>query len=1212
MITDVRAYTRLQTEFEPRYVIRTQANEVFVSAAGTPISATTLAGTSDGVFLIPFRPAQSPDPWMYIAAREDYQKISSPDALDNVDARNVGLQEPQQPPQAAPTELGLVEFSGVATDWTNSGTAGAITDSFRTVDTIGDLIEDPVFASRWSIEVADDKFYQVAQTVYFDIYYNVLSVIQDVIAPVNSGSGIDIAAIFYRSGSSGAAVVVLDQNAISSNVPGSAVTPISDSILTDPVLAGLRRGALISISGGAGTETVLVLSVTKGPTGQFSFECSTTLTFVAGDTVTGLPTIVTENPTLNSGSTGEPIFSKSLNFSISGSGVANIQQALATNPFTTDLETGSGLVQTVQLDDYLNFAINLSDPSKLTVGRIIFNVGDTVDYVTEFYYAEFTAADLIRNLPPSSQPSQVGSTVPTFEEFVRATIGNVGGPEYTEKVIQNIVTGEGFPFGNQHDKFLSEYNKLYGNVSSPTFDSDTTIYPASSWVVIQIPIRSLTHGGTNQTKSLADCNGVRVQLQMTDAITAMVSCFWVGGGGQPDVGRVGIPYYYCARGRDSRTGVKSNPSPATRYGVSPRRQQVLVQITDSVGDPQMDTWDFYRYGGTLTNWLYVGSIPNTGLYGTDEFTDNLFDLAIATSGFLERDNFEPWPSIDLPFELNGTAVVVGTILQLTFTGASDVPDNILRWLPGTLLLVDSTAFTLYTRPVQISALVYRIETAECMGAFTPTTVKSNEPILARQRLSSVFGPDAAGTVFGCGDPLRPGTLSYAKSYNPDSVPDAYNREIVQPSEPLIGGIIIDGVASVASSARWWDLYPQFGGAAGADRYQPVERGVGRGLGAPYAFCTDGKRVFFVAKDGIWYKEGSSGASMTEQALRNIFPHEGVPGRDYTYAGITVYAPDYTRSQTFRLSFAKGYLYFDYEDSTGTRRTLVCDTTKEVPAWSVDDYADPITCHYWLEGPENDTTAVSDSYPVLVMGDENDRFYVQRDLTNDNGVPIDGAVATFEYDGGDVRADQFWGDGMVDALPLSGLTVTPISDKIASGAATTVPASTTRERSVIHSAGIERKTLGYLTQWTDDFDYIYVEGFPTTLYAWQPLYQAVPLRVFTWKTQGTSFGLQGYFHIREVLSAYRSTAPVTLTITTYDGQDPATIILPSTNDEERKILFPFSANKGLLYFFQGESTEPWYPYFDAWEFHIGQWGRTDAYRIYADVEAPKGIGRSIDN
>lgn len=1197
MITDIRAYAALNTSSLPRFLVRNSANLVVLDTGAT---AATLAGTSFGVFFVPFRPAQSPDPWMYVAAQQDYQKLSVPDVADVVTQRNVGLAEPTLPPEAAPMQMGLVEFSALAADWTNSGTAGAISDGIRTADTIGDLLPDPVFPSRWSLEVSEDKFYQIGQTLFLDAGFTVLAVIQDVVPPIESVYGIAIEAIYYRSGVAGDCVIVPDQNSISANVPGQQLAPTSDSILSDPVLAGLRRGALVRLSGYGGIEeTVLVLSVTKGPTGLFSFECSTTNTFAAGDTIFGLHTIVLEHFGVDDTFSGNPIESRSLDFAITAAGIANVQQTF-TNPFTSIFYAGaSGLVQTAQLDDYVNFAINLSDPSKLVVGRILFNVGDVIDYSTDFYYAEFTAADLIKDQPtlPPASPAGTETAVPTQEEFIE----------------QNKAVFTPFDDVNQtiREELIRLYNQLYGNVTSPTTDTDTTLYPSSPWVVIQIPIRSLTHGGTNANRTLSNCNGVRVQLQTTDAISAKVGCFWVGGGGQADVGRLGTPYYYAARGRDSRTGVKSNPTPSTRYGVSPRRQRVEVELLDRVLDPQMDTWDIYRFGGTVQSWRYLGSMPNSGT-GIDTFVDNFYDTSIIGSGLLERDNFEPWPSIDVPFTLNGTAVIVGTILELTFAASSDIPSNIDRWLPGTLILVDGVAYTLWRRPTSTSALVYVLETAECMGAGTTTDVKSNEPILARQRLLSVFGPDAAGTVFGCGDPLRPGTLSYSKSYDPDSVPDAYNRELVQPSEPLMGGVVIDGLASVASTMRWWDLYPQFGNSAiGAERYQPVERGVGRGIAAPYGYCSDGKRIYFVAKDGIWVKDGSSGYSLTDADLRDLFPHEGVPGFDITYAGLTVHAPDYTRTQTFRLSYCKSYLYFDYEDIYGVRRTLVCDLSRERPSWSVDDYADPITCHYWLEGPENDLNAVTDTYPVLLMGDDADNIYVQRDLTNDNGVPISCALATFEWNGGDVRADQFWGDGMVDALALSGIAATPISNRIASGVSTSIAALSTRQQAVVHSAGIEQKYLGYLLEWTDDFDYLYDITEPTTLYTWQPLYQAVPLRVFTWRTQGTTFGIQGYFHCREVLAAYRSTAPVTLTVTAYDGTSPVDIILPPTGGEERKILFPFSFNKGLLYFFSGTSDAPWYPYFDAWELNVGAWGRTTPYQRFTDVEAPKGIGRSID-
>lgn len=1212
MITDIRSYTTLESGFSPFFVVRDNGNNVFVSTSPNPTLAVSLSGDSPGAMLIPFRPAQSPEPWMYIAVREDYRKISTPDDSNNITTRNVGLQEPQLPPQASPMQMGLVEFTSGAADWTNSGTAGAISDATRTSDTIGDMIPDPVMATRWSIEVSSTQSYQIGQTVYLDVYQTVLAVIQDVVPPIDSVTGIAISAIRYASGSTGACVIVPTQNAISPIIPGQVTTPVSDSILTDPVIAGLRRGALIELVGDT-TETVLVLSVTKGPTGQFSFECETVGTFAAGDTITGLPTIVLEHYQLDTSFEGDPLETTALEYSLSGSGVGTVQQALTTNPFTTLFYAGnSGLEQTAQLDDYVNFTIQMSDPSKLVVGRITFNVGSVVDYTTDFYYAEFTSADLIRNQPPIIPASTSGtaSSTPSFEEFVRqyfeaqnfeATVG------LTADYVLSVPA--------YRENWLRTYNAMYGNVSQPTTDTDTTVYPASSYVVIQLPIRTLTHGGTNATRTLADCNGVQISIQTTAAVDVSISCFWIGGGGQPDVGRTGSPYYYLVRGRDSRTGVRSNASPSTRYGVSPRRQRVTLEVVDTVLDAQMDTWDWYRYGGSLLSWQYIGSSPNSA-GGTDTFVDNLFDTSITTTAQLERDNFQPWPSIDRPFSFSGvSAAITGTILVLTFTASADVPDNILRWLPGTLMLVDDVAYTLWTRPTQVSSTVYVLESAECMGAGTATTVKINEPILARQRLPYVFGPDAAGTVFGCGDPLRPGTLSYSKSYDPDSVPDAYNREIVQPSEPLLGGIVIDGLALVSSSARWWALYPQFGQDIGANRYQVVERPFGRGLAAPYGYCSDGKLLFFVAKDGIYAGDSNSAKSLTDPDLRDLFPHEGVEGRDIEYAGYTVYAPDYSRSQAFRLSYCKSYLYFDYEDHSGLRRTLVLDLAHERPCWSVDDYGHNISVHYWLEGPENnmevDPYYPDSLYSVLVMGDDDNNVFVQRDLSNDAGIPISCAVSTFEYNGGDKRADQWWGDGMLDATAHAEISVQPVSNRTLIGTVTTITIDDERGQHVINSSSLEVKYLGYLVEWTDDFDYYYELTEPTKLFAWQPLYQQVPLRVYTWHTQGTSFGLQGYFHIYQILAAYRATSDVTLTIDAFDGNDPLTITLPSTEGEERKVLFPVSFNKGLLYFFHSTSAEPWYPYFDAWEFYVGQWGRVTPYQIFTDVEAPKGIGRSIE-
>lgn len=69
-------------------------------------------------------------------------------------------------------------------------------------------------------------------------------------------------------------------------------------------------------------------------------------------------------------------------------------------------------------------------------------------------------------------------------------------------------------------------------------------------------------------------------------------------------------------------------------------------------DPQVDTIDVYRQTPALDNFTYVLSIANSG-GGT--FTDSLSDLTIANNPIINYNNYEPFPSIDLP--RSGTCTV---------------------------------------------------------------------------------------------------------------------------------------------------------------------------------------------------------------------------------------------------------------------------------------------------------------------------------------------------------------------------------------------------------------------------------------------------------------------------------------------------------------------------------------------------------------------------
>jgi hypothetical protein len=107
-------------------------------------------------------------------------------------------------------------------------------------------------------------------------------------------------------------------------------------------------------------------------------------------------------------------------------------------------------------------------------------------------------------------------------------------------------------------------------------------------------------------------------------------------------------------------------------------------------------------------------------------------------------------------------------------------------------------------------------------------------------------------------------------------------------------------------------------------------------------------------------------------------------------------------------------------------------------------------------------------------------------------------------------------------------------------------------------------------------------------------EQTPEQAETWQTQGTSFGLTGYLHVKQVSAAYASAQAVTLTITSFDGQSPVAIILPPTGGAFQKATFQLTPNKGQLYFFKANSPVPFQMYLPDWEVMVGQWGRQDSY------------------
>jgi hypothetical protein len=623
---------------------------------------------------------------------------------------------------------------------------------------------------------------------------------------------------------------------------------------------------------------------------------------------------------------------------------------------------------------------------------------------------------------------------------------------------------------------------------------------------ISVPLAQLTNFGGGDIRS---AKGIQLEVVTVGWEPWIgLGSLWAGGGYNPDIGLDGVPYQYRVVPRCSLTGVVGNPSPTMRYGVTAHRQQITLTLPDRTflpdwnpATPVVDTWDIYRYGGTVTSYQYIGSAPAQN--GYQNWIDNVSDAAAQAGQPLETDNFEPWVSIDIPATIicqnnnNNNIVPLITLVGDTLTmpignyPTTVFPLSMNNWLPGTLLTIHcalpagnnnftyatAQTYTLRTRPGTLTAnnafAGYTMYLEESGGGAVASKVIVQEPLVAHTPVPYMWGPDDFGTVFAVGDVLRPGTLYFAKPYKPDQAPDVNTIELTPPSEPLIGGRCINGVCYAASTNRWWAMHTGF---IGPSAYQQLSQPVGRAPVGPFAMADDGKAIYFWAKDGIVMTDGGPYKSLTDEDLYPLFPHEGVDAVDIVRNGVTYYAPDYANVATFRLEHFNGFLYATYQDRLGHYRTLVLDLHKG--AWVYDDFlTDTLksTTYLGIKQQAGGLWQGPGRYLALLMADDHGFISQQTDNMGDwtTTNQINCTVATFQFDGGDQRSRGQWGDVYLDASIQgpAGLTVTPFFETLLGNGTPVVlppgPAPGVRQMDTITLQGAQQaKFLGLQFDWSD--------------------------------------------------------------------------------------------------------------------------------------------------
>ena len=424
-------------------------------------------------------------------------------------------------------------------------------------------------------------------------------------------------------------------------------------------------------------------------------------------------------------------------------------------------------------------------------------------------------------------------------------------------------------------------------------------------------------------------------------------------------------------------------------------------------DPQVNKIDIYRQGGGLANFTYVGTTPNSAT----AFNDLLSDLGAAANPILQYDNFEPFPSIDLP----RSGVINVTSNVLTYVSGDHFN---IRWLPGTDILIGSptqVAYVSVRRPVSTTSWDFSQNDPTVPSIPDGTNLAWNiaEPGLAQQPLPYLFGiTDNINFVYAVGDPLRPGTLYWCKGSNLDSAPDTNQMDVTDPSEPLINGAMSNGLGVLFSTRRAWIIEPNFFNALATvtgtegSTWSLQATAINRGLFIPRCVAVEGGgRIFFRVDDGIMISiAGGSPQSITDEDLYPLFAHENEDGgssvpQSVTIAGNTVFPPDDSQPQKQQFAVINGYLYYDYASTDNVQRTLVFDIA--AMGWVSDVYTPTVLCRGGNEGQSTQGVLCGCSDHTL------------RQLASGGTESATAIFLTPAWDKGDTRSTAQWGDCYIE-------------------------------------------------------------------------------------------------------------------------------------------------------------------------------------------------------
>jgi hypothetical protein len=367
----------------------------------------------------------------------------------------------------------------------------------------------------------------------------------------------------------------------------------------------------------------------------------------------------------------------------------------------------------------------------------------------------------------------------------------------------------------------------------------------------------------------------------------------------------------------------------------------------------------------------------------------------------------------------------------------------------------------------------------------------------------------------------------------------------------------------------------------------------------YAIASQGSLLGWRAKDGIFLSQGGGPEKEISGQIYNLFPHGQPEAPSAVVIGNnTVYPPDDTKPNVQTIAMVPGYLFYDYQDITGTPRTLVYDM--EAKGWSVDVTNPVANCH---------------AHPVeanqILVGCVDGTVRAFDNAGTETGTAV---ISTGSQNGGSSRTTKRIGGVFLRALAASAITPQFWANRYGAQITGALPAT-------LGTAAAEADYFADFTAATgaDVLDLACVFSFALGSGNWlkelQYDWTEIPEQIVAWRTGMLSYGLDGWLHIPCLRFAYQSTTNVTLKLITDQGAT-ATLTIPSSAGVPAKyftwvppIAGGVSMKFRMLEWVADAGGTPWTVFSGDIEVAIGPWNRTKGYQTLRPFKAVGGIPQS---